>query len=56
MTSYLSAHLCQETLDEDLQAEVRFGLEQSETTPDEFLDNIAAFFAQGEAGSCGKSA
>lgn len=48
MTSYLSRTSVQETLDEDLQAEVRFGLEQSETTADEFLENVASFLAQGE--------
>lgn len=48
MTSYLSRTSVQETLDEDLQAEVRFGLEQSETTAEEFLENVSAFFAQGE--------
>ena len=55
MTSYLSRTSVQETLDEDLQAEVRFGLEQSETTTDEFLENIAAFLAQGEAWAAAES-
>lgn len=46
-TTYLSRQEVQQSLDEDLQAEVIFGLEQSETSKEEVLDNVRAFLAQG---------
>jgi hypothetical protein len=42
-TTYLSRAEVIASLDEDLQAEVRFGLEQSETSASELLENIAIF-------------
>lgn len=47
MTAYLARAAVQESLDEDLQAEVQFGLDQSATTEEEFLENVEAFLAQG---------
>ncbi|WP_193751250.1 DEAD/DEAH box helicase [Microbacterium testaceum] len=49
MTGYLARGSVQATLDEDLQAEVRFGLDQSLTTEDDFLENVETFLEQGEA-------
>jgi hypothetical protein len=48
-TAYLAKPEVQSALDEDLQAEVRFGLEQSETTAAELLENVQAFLEQGDA-------
>ncbi|WP_166786474.1 DEAD/DEAH box helicase [Cryobacterium sp. TMT2-15-1] len=48
-TTYLSRPEVQSALDEDLQAEVRFGLEQSETAADELIENVRVFLEQGEA-------
>ncbi|WP_390178725.1 hypothetical protein [Microbacterium sp. MTN4-26] len=46
---YLAQGSVQATLDADLQAEVRFGLDQSLTTEEDFLENIQIFIEQGEA-------
>lgn len=52
-TTYLSRQEVLGALDEDLQAEVRFGLEQSETSADELLDNVRIFLAQGREWTSG---
>lgn len=48
MTTYLSRDEIRKTLPADLQAEVVFGLDQSETSADDVRENVAAFMAQGD--------
>jgi len=47
-TTYLSRSEIRETLSTDLQAEVLFGLEQSEASASNIRDNVSAFLAQGK--------
>lgn len=46
-TTYLSRPEVTRAFPPELQAEIQFGLEQSETTPDEVLENVDAFLEQG---------
>jgi hypothetical protein len=47
-TTYLSRSEVQTSLDPDLQAEVIFGLDQSELTADEVRQNVRVFLEQGD--------
>lgn len=42
-TTYLSRREVQSALDEDLQAEIRFGLEQSDNSVNELIENVRIF-------------